>query len=96
MSVTKLVRAVFSLAAGGLLAIGLLLQLGGTSQVALADPGALFVAHSGAGTTCTQGEPCTLDTALGQAVAEGVIYVAQGTYTGSGKGVVSIYESITL
>ena len=79
-----------------MLAVGLLFLLGGTPEVALADPGALFVATSGAGTTCTQGEPCSLDTALDQAVAGDAIYVAQGTYTGSDDAVVSIWKDITL
>jgi hypothetical protein len=50
----------------------------------------------GAGTACLQDAPCALQTALAQATGGDTIYVAQGTYTGTGAAVVTITQSITL
>ena len=55
---------ILSLAAGGLLLLGLFLWLDATSQIARADPGNLFVKPDGTGTACTQAQPCTLQPAL--------------------------------
>ena len=81
----------------GLLALtGLLLLLSLHPTPALADPGTLFVAPDGTGTACTQGNPCSLQTALAQATDGDTIYVATGTYTGTGAAVITVTQSITL
>ncbi len=63
------------------------------SQVRAAD---LFVSSEGTDTTCTQSHPCSLQTALTQANDYDVIFVAQGTYTGTGEAVVTITKTIDL
>jgi len=70
--------------------------VGARPRVVLAAPGHLFVTTDGTGTACTQGAPCTLQTALSQATTGETIYVAQGTYTGTGSAVVTVTNSITL
>ena len=96
MHTAKSLRIISTFAIGVLFVFGLVLLLDGTSPSVRADPGVLFVAASGTGTACSQAEPCALDTALGQATDGDVIYVAQGTYTGSGDAVVSIHKSVAL
>ncbi len=96
MSVSKNMRVVFSLVVGGMLLVGLFLLLDGASQIARADPGALFVKTDGTGTNCTQANPCALQTALGQAVDSDVIYVAGGAYTGTGAAVITVTKNIIL
>ena len=54
-----------------------------------------FVTTSGAG-SCTQGAPCNLQTAIGIAGDGDTIYVASGTYEGSGDNVIEITYSINL
>jgi len=66
------------------------------SRVVRANPGTLFVTVAGTGPTCSQSEPCGLQTALGKAVDGDVIYVAGGIYTGTGAAVVTVTNSITL
>ena len=78
------------------LTLALLWVLNAHPRPVLADPGDLFVTTSGTGTACTQDTPCVLQTALGQAVNGDTIYVAQGTYTGTGSAVVTVTQSITL
>ena len=56
----------------------------------------LFVSSNGTGTTCAQGNPCTLQTALEQANDNDTIYLAQGTYTGAGDAVITVTKSIVL
>jgi len=81
----------------GLLALaGLLLLLSLQPTPALADPGTLFVKPDGTGTACTQDNPCSLQTALTQAADGDTIYVATGTYTGTGAAVITVTKSITL
>ena len=96
MNPSKNRHIVFSMATGGLLLVGMFLFLNGTSQVARADPADLFVTPTGSGTACTQAQPCALQTALAQAAGGNTIYVAEGTYTGTGEAVVTIAKSITL
>jgi hypothetical protein len=84
------------MATSGLLLVGLFLFLNGTSRVARADPGDLFVTPTGSGSACTQAQPCALQTALAQAADGDTIYIAEGTYTGTGGAVVTIAKSITL
>ena len=66
------------------------------SRAVRASPGTLFVTVSGTGTSCSQAQPCQLQTALAQSVSGDTLYVAGGTYTGSGAAVVTITKSITL
>ncbi len=71
-----------------------------TLSAALVATGAaatnLFVGVSGTGTACTQASPCTLATAIAQATNGDTVYVAAGTYTGTGEQVVALGKSITL
>lgn len=85
-----------ALALGLGLTLALLYVLGVHPYPVLAAPGDLFVTTAGTGTACTQDTPCSLQTALGQAVSGDTIYVAQGTYTGTGAAVVTVTQSITL
>ncbi|MBN1978271.1 MAG: right-handed parallel beta-helix repeat-containing protein [Anaerolineae bacterium] len=94
MSLTKYKHIGFSAATGSLLLIGLVLLLNGTLQVARADPGNLFVSPNGNG-DCSQGSPCDLQTALGTASDSDTIYLAQGTYTGTGGAIITATKSIT-
>ena len=55
----------------------------------------LFVDVSGSGTACTQASPCQLSTALAQMGSGDTVYVAGGTYTGSGAQVVLLDRSLT-
>jgi len=96
MTLNKDTHVLVSLATGGLLVIGLLLLLYATSEVAWADPGTLFAATTGADTACTQADPCLLQSALAQAQGGDTIYVAEGTYTGTGGAVITITRSVTL
>jgi hypothetical protein len=90
-------RMVLSTIIAGLAVIGLFLLLNGTAQIARADPGPpLFASTTGAGTACAQDDPCTLSTALDQAADGDTIYVAQGTYTGSGQAVITVTHTITV
>ncbi len=59
----KYKHIVFSVATGSLLLVGLFLLLNGTSQVARADPGDLFVS-SGSSGDCSQAAPCDPQSAL--------------------------------
>ncbi|MEA3396828.1 MAG: hypothetical protein U9R05_05145, partial [Chloroflexota bacterium] len=96
MNLYKYERLVFSLAIGGLLLLGLFALLHGTSQIARADPGDLFVEPGGSGTACSQANPCSLQTALDNATGGDTIYVATGVYTGTGAAVVTVTQSITI
>ncbi len=72
--------------------------LWGVTSLARSEPAAtpLFAAPAGGGSACTQSAPCTLKTALAQAHDGDTIYVAGGTYTGSGPAVITVTKSITL
>ena len=88
---------VLSLGVGSLLVVGLLVLLCETSQIARADPGMLFASTLGAGTDCSQSGPCSLQTALNEASDGDTIYVAGGTYTGTGTSAAFyITKSITI
>jgi hypothetical protein len=84
----------FSVAIAILILIGVLFFTG--AQVARAGPGELFVKPNGTGVLCTQAQPCPLATALGEALQGDIIYLAQGSYTGSGGAVVTLTKSISL
>jgi hypothetical protein len=94
MSLDKYKHIVFSVATGSLFLVGLFLLLNGTSQVAHADPGDLFVSPNGGG-DCSQGNPCDLQTALSAASGNDAIYLAQGVYTGTGGAIITVTQSIT-
>jgi hypothetical protein len=66
------------------------------SQAVRANPGSLFVAVTGTGTTCSQAQPCDLQTALVQSLDGDIVYLGAGTYTGSGDVVITIAKSVTL
>ncbi|RMF29521.1 MAG: hypothetical protein D6759_13685, partial [Chloroflexi bacterium] len=79
-------------AALGVLALVALLAI---SAPARAAGNTLFVTPGGTG-DCSQAAPCDLQTALSQATDGDTIYLAQGTYTGTGAAVITITKSITL
>lgn len=85
-----------SLGTAVVLSIGLFMLLSATLQAADASPDDLFVSTTGGGTACSQASPCPLHTALGQAVDGDIVYVGQGTYTGTGGAVLTVTHSITL
>jgi len=95
MNPNRYLRIVLSAVAGGLLLLGLLLWLADAPATVSADPGTLFASPSGSG-DCSQFNPCTLQTALDNAVGGDVIYLAAGTYTGTGGAVITLTKSITL
>jgi hypothetical protein len=95
MNLSKHKRVGFSLVGGGLLLVGLFLLLNGTPQIARADPSDLFVTPGGGG-DCFQATPCDLQTALDMAGAGDTIYMAEGTYAGSGGAVVTVTDSLAL
>jgi hypothetical protein len=80
----------------GLLLAGLLLLLAGDSRAGRTEVHTLFVAEGGSGTACTQAAPCVLATAVAQAVLDDIIYVAGGTYTGTGDEVLSLTKTLLL
>jgi len=95
MNLNKYNYIFFSLVTGGLLLVGLFLLLNEAPQVAHAASGDLFVTPGGGG-SCSQGDPCDLQTALSQATHGDTVYLAEGTYTGSGGAVITVTHSITL
>lgn len=95
MNLNKYKYIAFCLATGSLLLVGLFLLLAGTSKVARAGTGELFVTLSGSG-DCSQGSPCDLQSALGTAGEGDTIYIAEGNYTGTGGAVISITKSLNL
>jgi len=56
----------------------------------------LFVRPDGSGDACTQGSPCALASALKKAQNGDTLYLAQGTYTGSGAAVVHIQKNLII
>jgi Right handed beta helix region len=84
----------FKLMSIGLVLTVILLLGNGLSQMAYADD--LFVKTDGSGTACTQGEPCTLLAALGQVADSDTVYMAEGTYTGTGAAVMMVTNSISV
>jgi fibronectin-binding autotransporter adhesin len=79
------------------LGLGALLALLAGLHTAQAAPTVTdrFVKPTGGG-DCSQGNPCALQTALISATGGDTIYVAGGTYTGTGSTVITITKSITL
>ncbi|MDQ7028939.1 MAG: right-handed parallel beta-helix repeat-containing protein [Ardenticatenia bacterium] len=72
--------------------------LWGVTSLAHSAPTAtgLFAAPTGSGNACTQSAPCNLQTALSQADDGDTLYLAGGTYTGTGPAVITVTKSITL
>lgn len=95
MNIKKLSQIFGSLVSSIVFLIGLLVFLAGNSQAALAGNGDLFVSPGGGG-DCSQASPCDLQTALGTALDGDRIYLAAGTYTGSGDAVVTLSHSVSL
>lgn len=93
-SMRLLLASVFGLG----LTLVLLWALGSQMRVARADPNIRYVAPTGTddGDGCTS-SPCrTVQYAVNAASAGDIIYVAGGTYTGTGAAVITITRSITL
>jgi hypothetical protein len=61
-----------------------------------ADPGDLFVSVTGSGLDCTQSDPCVLETAISKAKDGDAVYLAGGTYYGTGAAVVTLVEDVSL
>jgi Right handed beta helix region len=84
----------FKLMSMGLILAVILLLGNGFSQMAHADD--LFVKTDGSGTSCTQGGPCALLTAMAQVADSDTVYMAEGTYTGTGAAVMMVTNSISV
>ncbi len=56
----------------------------------------LFVRPDGSGDACTQGSPCALASALKTAQNGDTLYLAEGTYTGSGAAVMRIQKNLII
>jgi hypothetical protein len=88
-------RLFYVVALGMGLTLALLMVLNSSPLTIYAASADWFVKVGGAG-TCAQNNPCALGTALTQAQVDDSIYMAQGTYTGTGTAVISITKSITI
>lgn len=95
MNLGKYKAIVFSMVTGSLLLAVLFLLLSPTPQIVRADPVDLFITPGGGG-DCSQAAPCDLQTALSAANNGDSLYLAEGTYTGSGGAVVSPTQSLAL
>lgn len=83
-----------SLTSGGMLVVALLAFFTTTAQAYPNPIFPFFVSQAGSG-DCSQADPCSLSTGLAQANFDGtIIYVAGGSYTGSGGAVVTLTHSI--
>jgi parallel beta-helix repeat protein len=89
-------RTTVALALGLGLTLTLLYALNAHPRPALAAPVDLFAQPVSRTAACTMDQPCTLQTALNKAVDGDSIYLAGGTYTGSGGAVVTLTKSINL
>jgi len=75
------------------------LQAGGLFRpptTARAGAAAHFIAPGGSGSACSQTAPCALQTALTSAGDGDTLYLAGGTYTGSGGAVITLTANLTL
>jgi hypothetical protein len=88
-------RLILSLACAGFVVAGLFLLLTGAPRITYADVEDVFVTPSGGG-DCSQADPCDLQTGLSMAADGGDVYLAQGTYTGVGRAVVTLTQSVAL
>lgn len=89
----KLISLLFVIT-GGVAGAGLLLSA--LTPVAQAAGTNRFVKTNGSGLACSQAAPCKLTDALTQSVSSDNIYVAAGTYTGTGNAVISLTASVAL
>ncbi len=96
MNKNKTLPIFFSLAAGGLLMMGVLDLLSRGARSVRAEPDSWFVTPGGSGSACTQADPCSLETALSQANDDDTIYAAQGAYTSQDEAVAAVTKSIRL
>ena len=96
MNLTKHTHCIFNMLSGRLLLAGLFLLLNGVLQTAYAAPVDLFVSITGSGVACTQATPCALQTALTNSLDGDTVYIAEGSYTGTGDAVVTVDKSIAL
>ena len=96
MNLDRYKHIALGVATGSLLLVGLLLLLNSAALEVLAGSGPLFVAPTGSGAACSQAAPCALQTGLAQAGDGNTVYLAGGTYTGTGGAVVTLTRSITL
>ncbi len=95
MNPGKYQQIFFSLMISMVLIAGVLVVMNRTALIVHAEPLDLFVTPSGDG-DCSQSNPCDLPTSLSIANSGDSIYVAGGTYTGSGTAVVTITKSLAL
>lgn len=77
------------------LALALLAVLRPAEQTARAASASWF-AQAGSSGACTQNDPCDLKTAVTLAGSGDTVYVAQGTYTGTGPAVIAVTTGITI
>jgi hypothetical protein len=97
MAIPRLRHLTLAVVVTVLLASALCLLSMSSPGVVRANLGALFVKPSGGGTACTQAAPCTLQTAVAQAQAGDVVYLAAGTYRAMDAGaVVTVTDGYTL
>ena len=96
MNLAKHTHCIFNMLSERLLLVGLFLLLNGVLQTAYAAPVDLFVSITGSGVACSQATPCALQTALTNSLDGDTVYIAEGSYTGTGDAVVALNKSITL
>ena len=94
MSLDKYRNTVLSVTAG-LLSLVFFLFFTGISQASYASSKSLFVIPNGSG-TCSKTDPGDMRTALSLAIDGDTIYLAEGTYTGTGDAVITVTKSITI
>ncbi|GAB4535904.1 MAG: hypothetical protein Fur0018_26380 [Anaerolineales bacterium] len=91
----KIFHPLSSLIAGALLLTGVLLFASFSRQGVRAAGGMFFVTPAGGG-DCSQAAPCSLSAALAQAADGSTLYLAAGTYTGSGGAVLTLTHSLNV
>ncbi|RMF46099.1 MAG: hypothetical protein D6755_07080, partial [Anaerolineae bacterium] len=91
----KFTRALSSLIAGALLLAGVLAFASFSRHEVRAAGGMFFVTPAGGG-DCSQAAPCALPTALAQAADGSTLYLAAGTYTGTGGAVLTLTQSLNV
>jgi len=104
MKLRRWTRFATCLATLALLAAALLCLRRLSPALASPPPGAsvgaqfsnLFVRPDGSGDACTQGSPCALATAMSKAHNGDTLYLAAGTYTGSGAAVLFVAKNIAI
>ncbi|MCP4428638.1 MAG: hypothetical protein GY803_29480, partial [Chloroflexi bacterium] len=70
--------------------------MGALPSLAKPDAAIRYVTPNGSGTACTQGAPCSLETAVSNSTDSDEVRVASGTYTNTGSAVVTLTQSISL